>query len=1082
MDPVEPGDWVTGRPQQLILLTGLDPTNRPLHNVLLAAFYNRTPDRPAFKVRLIAGDADLPQKTKKKKTRGILRKEWPNKYLNHVPALVVLFMDLDWDHPSWSEKLLEASSKTESLRNSIQHESRLLVVLLQEKTTSFPSEGEEKANEFCHHCQMSSKQLFVVNTAGDLSSHVGKLELAFHEHAQAFYQAKIKTIRSRSIPNNSPELLVRQMFKLGFLSELRQDTHTALRNYKLAYDHCQNSQNNWEMADYFEWRSVAGLLNYKICELYFLHNTPRDAITLMNKHMSAFFYGEPGNYPSAQLAGIEYSLWKSKQSWQFAELFERAVVNGLTAVAAVNPGTFLDYASTHFATANRMIRELKATSPISASYPNPDPLASAVDFYGQRPWRVGPLDTATALHLERAAIFALQLRLHENHDGLMTLLSAASMQYKKYGCPRLHRKIMIESGDAQAAAGKPEEALKLWTHVLREGTLPENLRLTLLNKALWSSYCNVLLKETMWSVIQLLRVEPSGTLDPLHQEIFMKICDAKTPANPFSTQLAENQVQHISMLWKQKLEESQFFTVNCSKLSTFVQVSACFLQTEPVSVDMQVPLRVTLTLQTSFPITFSGVRVSAYHCESSGRRIGTADDQATFNVFRSNITLQPFTPSHFYFAIDLKDSASILKEGHLVTIGRVSLEIGDRTQKGVFSTFEWDGNALGRERLNLLDLKAYGQQLSVRVVNMVGTITNIGDKNIDCLLAEIASAKLRLKNETNRELSDVRIEFKRSEQASSSASSVLFVDDDNELRGELELAVASSMKPGDEVDRALQFSSQLHGSVDLLLESAFKISGEKEVQKGRVALTITSEDPFIVRSQVLTLNGIPVTKVLNRSTHLLKVDLKSNADIEITRIDWLLADVVQNALSIYSENDLPSPDVLLKGDVVSYCTPIDIFSQEDSEDEKPLGRMVVFWRRCGSSFSVRSTVPLCRTVISTCPVSINVEVGAKIAEMRKPLLITYVLLNNTLEVIEATTSFDLTDTFMFSGDKLRSVRLLPGVPLRIEVTVMALAAGRLSFPRLTIRSPSIADSILLDALRNLPATIFVLPLAKEYQS
>ncbi|KAK5968894.1 hypothetical protein GCK32_015721, partial [Trichostrongylus colubriformis] len=62
---------------------------------------------------------------------------------------------------------------------------------------------------------------------GDLTGYVAKLESAFHELAQGFYQQKLKTIRARSIPNNSPALVVRQLFKLAFISELRQDTHTA---------------------------------------------------------------------------------------------------------------------------------------------------------------------------------------------------------------------------------------------------------------------------------------------------------------------------------------------------------------------------------------------------------------------------------------------------------------------------------------------------------------------------------------------------------------------------------------------------------------------------------------------------------------------------------------------------------------------------------------------------------------------------------------------------------------------------------------------------------------------------------------
>lgn len=59
--------------------------------------------------------------------------------------------------------------------------------------------------------------------------------------------------------------------------------------------------------------------------------------------------------------------------------------------------------------------------------------------------------------------------------------------------------------------------------------------------------------------------------------------------------------------------------------------------------------------------------------------------------------------------------------------------------------------------------------------------------------------------------------------------------------------------------------------------------------------------------------------MLNKSTHLLKVDLKSNADIEITRIEWLLVChchyvvVVELIVSL----SLSFPLGYVQGDVIS---------------------------------------------------------------------------------------------------------------------------------------------------------------------
>lgn len=59
------------------------------------------------------------------------------------------------------------------------------------------------------------------------------------------------------------------------------------------------------------------------------------------------------------------------------------------------------------------------------------------------------------------------------------------------------------------------------------------------------------------------------------------------------------------------------------------------------------------------------------------------------------------------------------------------------------------------------------------------------------------------------------------------------------------------------------------------------------------------------------------------------------------------------------------------------------------------------------------------------------------------------------------------------------IRLLPSEIYEYKVSVMALCAGRLPFPKLTIRS-SMFDPTVLDeiTLLSIPDAMFILPLAK----
>lgn len=48
--------------------------------------------------------------------KGILKRNWMNKYLHEIPAVIVVFYDLDWHDTQWNEKKMECSSRVQSLR------------------------------------------------------------------------------------------------------------------------------------------------------------------------------------------------------------------------------------------------------------------------------------------------------------------------------------------------------------------------------------------------------------------------------------------------------------------------------------------------------------------------------------------------------------------------------------------------------------------------------------------------------------------------------------------------------------------------------------------------------------------------------------------------------------------------------------------------------------------------------------------------------------------------------------------------------------------------------------------------------
>ena len=50
--------------------------------------------------------------------KGILKQNWMQKHLFELPAVVVVWMELDWNEPNWNEKRLELASRVQGSLSS----------------------------------------------------------------------------------------------------------------------------------------------------------------------------------------------------------------------------------------------------------------------------------------------------------------------------------------------------------------------------------------------------------------------------------------------------------------------------------------------------------------------------------------------------------------------------------------------------------------------------------------------------------------------------------------------------------------------------------------------------------------------------------------------------------------------------------------------------------------------------------------------------------------------------------------------------------------------------------------------------
>ena len=147
------------------------------------------------------------------------------KHLYSLPAVVAVFMELDWKESNFNEKKIECASRVQSVRcedarllrlhspdlksssssrrsTLLGRSTKLAVVLVQRdggapglQSAEEDALAAERASALCSACELSNRSLFVLphpegngaRDGGNLNGFVVKLENALYEMAQNYY-------------------------------------------------------------------------------------------------------------------------------------------------------------------------------------------------------------------------------------------------------------------------------------------------------------------------------------------------------------------------------------------------------------------------------------------------------------------------------------------------------------------------------------------------------------------------------------------------------------------------------------------------------------------------------------------------------------------------------------------------------------------------------------------------------------------------------------------------------------------------------------------------------------------------------
>lgn len=1113
-------------PHAVIGLTGLKINEQDTHKAVWEAFaLNRRADRTPLNFMLLPNDFQPPEKKQKRQSyewyipKGILKSNWMNKYLNLVPSLVVLFYDLDWGDQDWSDKKNDLVLKVQNLKSSLSGRGIRLALVLIQSGISVPGEdsraaerAQERAATLCNACDLQPKNLFVLpHSDQHLLGYTVRLETALSEIAWSFYLSEAKTVRGHKDflnKTNHQLLFVRHQFKLGYLNELRNDPQTAIKHYAQCYHNCLELRST--DTNLHEIRTVASIINYKICRLDFNLNLPRDAIAQFRKHIDLF---RARTGPKEFI--FEHYAWLSKQYQLFGDVFEEAVRNGLPAVQTQHPGFYYQqsaqYAALRRDTAVQVCKDVMNNPPSSSGLLEG---WKDLEFYGQRPWRAGkhslePPDP----QIETEAISAVQH--HEmtvvNHSSLVIpLLSSAISQFKKYRCPRIKRQLMVTMAREYHHHGyDPTKALTLLNHVMWDYRSERwwQLLTTASSLAIHCAYATAsitqyvgLCLEAMGKRIIISNQEKQRVYSNLKRVL---ACETPEP-EPGATNISG-----ATEAWAGLLSGTVApVTVAMTTLVPCLEVRASF---EKASVYMDQDIEICIKIRNGFDMSLQLTSLSI------------TTNSAAYNDRLQETQLDKLLLTPKSVSV-LKMTLTALGEdvGKKIKISGVQAQLGGCDGK-ILVNMQWSGPGNEGVTTYAANTPSY-PEFSVLCSDEFDTCVPLAEVEVlpqeshleievehddRALVWEWLPITVTLFNNHSSAVEQLSCTLALNKDGDSSLQHSTQVCQANDIQSE-KVGNTSMMVECPQLEQGVRtsqtfyvrnltqaprtFTVKVHYSIG---GSSGGNSAPSPCMREKI-LKLTPHLPFQVTMETQTLKFNRISQVAADETFLVvpKIKCTSHVPILLCSSSLTLAKEVRGAedmISYVGGTELKDQEIAV--DCFPIHVPVSSLSNQNKTNNADpnalssgsaisLGQYVLHWQRvsCGGP-AVSVSVGLGSIVVEQWGIWVEAELPPQ-GKVRTTFSVAYNIINKGNFTTEVAVNMQVSDAFMFSGPKEIRLRVLSGCQERLTYNLYPLLAGNVQLPKLSLsvdpHTPGQPVENLLQ--RTLPSHIYIMPQAKKKSS
>lgn len=1083
------------KPQALVALSGLDTVNNAVHRAIWDAFSNnRRADRAPVRFKLLPNTFEFPVVKPKRNSyewyipKGILKKNWIQKRVTLIPALVVIFYDMEWNDPQWNEKIIECASRVQSIRAAIEgHATRVAVVVVQSGLSPPPSEymlGAERAQALCAACEIQSKSLFVLPHSDHLMGYIARLENAFYDIAQNYYHHETKNIKQHRDHLNKTThqyLFVRHQFKLGYLNELKQDLSTAHKHYMHAYNNLLETRT--VDTNLHEVRTVAGFINYKLSKLLFALNLPRDAIAQLKSHIERY-----KNRVGPTELLFEHYAWIARQYSAFGELFDEAIRAGLPAIQSQHPGFYYQHAAQFTAKRRQAMRSVCGEA---LQYPPPpDPLEGIIEYYGQRPWRPGRLSADPHdPQKEQAAVLALQYNERTfNHSAMIvSFLGCAISQFKTFHSPRMRKQLVVEMANEYFYCADYGKALTLLTHMLWDYRREKwwFLASHVLNRALQCAYLSAKIQDYIQLSIEALSKNiqvPNNDKERIYENI-MSVLNMSIPSP--EPELPISSHNKALELWQVAVEkEPHTVPVDMANISSFVEVKPKFRQSKyRMDEIIEVDLYVRLTYATILEVKNAFMTVSS-HTETID--IPVSDDT------NNTILLEGGKVKKFLCQF----KSNPLDSGSDLHIKNVSFVLSSDRKRKIIMNFKLEDNKTSESVTHPELLHFILSPKADYEFDCIVPLTTTSITARECRLSiEVSNSSPALQGEwfpttftiTNNEESsvyDVKLALSllsSPDNPNPETVTELSLQEGEAQSQPLRIPVGSIKKCSNhqttfylKTNRTATTTVQIKVSYIIDLPEILKLECAKDF-----TTKITVIKPFEVTTNFVSMNFRPTSKCFVDDPFIVMPQMKILSPWELLIVDTELE--VMDCFK-YGDNEKP-PSCIKNVDVAEKNIASDAICIQAKYKPKDtptrVGLYNITWRRKSNPerHCVMSSTPLSGLPIDKCPIAIEVNYPEVVQQLTSvPLKCTLIGKSNT--PVRLSLTVEGTDAYMFSGYKKLSVTVPPRDKVQLCYNIHPLTAGNTTPPRLkaTVLGDASCQDVVTEMFEKVfPQNIFVMP-------